>query len=79
MLITIASQPDARDRDLAAQIGITERAVLRIIKDLSDEGYITVERVGRRNSYRVQPSQPLRHPKWRSHQVGELLDLLPEG
>lgn len=78
VFLAIAREPEARVRDIATRIGITERAVMRIIKDLSDEGYIQVTRVGRRNSYRIEPGRPMRHPLWRSHQVSELLDLLPD-
>lgn len=78
VFLAIAREPEARVRDIAARIGITERAVMRIIKDLSTEGYIHVTRVGRRNSYRIEPAQPMRRPLWRSHQVSELLDLLPD-
>ena len=78
VFLDIAREPESRVRDIADRVGITERAVMRIIKDLVDEGYISITRVGRRNSYKIEPSRPMRHPLWRSHQVGELLDLLPD-
>ena len=76
--LLIARDPDALVRDIATKVGLTERSVLAIIKDLADEGYLEIDRVGRRNHYRLSPDQPLRHPAWRSHQVAELLNLLPE-
>ena len=39
-------------------------------------GVLTRERQGRRNTYRLQPSAPLRHPLEAHHTVGELLELL---
>ncbi len=50
----------------------------KIVTDLGANGYLTVERVGRRNRYRVQVRMPLRHPLERNHRIGELLDLLQD-
>jgi uncharacterized membrane protein len=47
-------------RDIATELGITERSVLRIIKDLETEGYIQIERDGRVNRYLVNNEAPLR-------------------
>ena len=77
--LSIARDPEILVRDIAEQVGITERSVLAIIRDLSDEGYIDVERRGRRNHYTILPARPMRHPRWQSHQVAELLNLLPDG
>lgn len=77
--LTLARDPEILVRDVAEQVGITERSVLAIIKDLAADGYIEVERRGRRNHYTIVPARPMRHPRWRSHQVAELLDLLPDG
>jgi hypothetical protein len=73
VLLCIMRDPEARMRDIAAEIGITERAVQTIVADLTADGYVTSERVGRRNSYEVHPSLPFRHPLERPHSVGELL------
>ena len=62
VLICLAIDPDARMRDVAAKVGITERAVQRIVADLEEAGYLEREREGRRNSYRVRLALPLRHP-----------------
>jgi DNA-binding transcriptional ArsR family regulator len=62
VLICVAANPAARVRDVAELVGITERAVQRILGDLEDEGYLEREREGRRNHYRVQGGLPLRHP-----------------
>jgi DNA-binding Lrp family transcriptional regulator len=76
VLLCIARDPEARLRDIAAAVGITERAVQAIVGDLVDDGYLERHRVGRRNSYRVQYSAPMRHPASGAHQVGEVLAVL---
>lgn len=76
VLLCLAADPEMRLRDVAATVGITERAAQRIVMELEQGGYLERERVGRRNRYRLHPEQPLRHPMDRVHQVGELLDVL---
>jgi predicted transcriptional regulator len=76
VLVCIAHDPDARLRDVAVEVGITERAVQAIVNDLVAEGYVTRERVGRRNHYEVHTEAPLRHPLQREIDVGSLLRLL---
>lgn len=73
VLVCIAEDQDARGRDIAARVGITERATQVIIADLVEGGYVEKERVGRRNRYSIDPSAPLRHPLESDHTVGELL------
>lgn len=82
VLLCVLREPDIRARDIAAQVGITERAVHAIIGDLEVEGYLTRSRKGRRNHYKVTGDHPLRHPLECQHTVGELLALLrrqPDG
>jgi DNA-binding transcriptional ArsR family regulator len=76
VLLAIAAEPEARLRDLAARVGITERAAQRIVGELEEAGYLDVRRVGRRNVYRVHANRPMRHPAERHHKVGELLTVL---
>lgn len=76
VLLCIAHDPDARLRDVATEVGITERAVQAIVNDLVEEGYLTRSRVGRRNHYEVQPEAPLRHPMHRDIDVGTILTVL---
>lgn len=78
VLLCISRDNDVRLRDIAALVGITERAAQKIVTDLVANDYLAVERVGRRNRYHVQAGQPLRHPLERNHQVGELLELLQD-
>jgi hypothetical protein len=65
----VAHDSGIRLRDIAAAVGITERAAHRILS----------ERQGRRNRYQVKPELPLRHPLVQEREVGELLKVLSEG
>lgn len=75
-LVAIAQDPDARMRDLADVVGVTERTVQAIVADLELAGYVTHTRVGRRNRYTVHLDRPFRHSAQDGHLVGPLLDLL---
>ena len=61
VLICLATQPDARLRDIAERVGITERAVQSIVTDLEEVGAITRIREGRRNRYEIHGKLNLRH------------------
>ncbi|MEW6582486.1 MAG: AsnC family transcriptional regulator [Actinomycetota bacterium] len=76
VMLCIARDPDVRLRDIAGQVGITERAAQGIVADLVAGGYVTRTRVGRRNRYQLVPALPLRHPLEHDRCVGELLELL---
>ena len=75
VLIMISEDPEIRLRDLAVMIGITERSAQRIVSELEEAGYLTHDRVGRRNHYRVSLTVGLRHPHEQDVEVGRLLDL----
>ncbi len=76
VLLAISAEPEIRIRDIAAEVGITERAAHRIVSELEEAGYLVVTKVGRRNEYRVRHDLPLRHPSERHHQIGKLLKVL---
>ena len=76
VLICVADDPGIRLRDIAAAVGITERAAHRILSELVEEGYVLRERQGRRNRYEVKPDLPLRHPLVNGREVGDLLKIL---
>lgn len=63
-------------RDLASAVGITERAVQRIVSELEEAGYLVREREGRRNRYEVSATLNLRHPVEAHCAVSDLLRLL---
>jgi predicted ArsR family transcriptional regulator len=75
VLLVIADDPDVRLRDVAQSVGITERAVQMIVADLEEGGYLSRERVGRRNHYVVNADRHFRHPHEADHRIGELLEL----
>jgi DNA-binding MarR family transcriptional regulator len=76
VLVCVARDPGVRLRDIAAAVGITERAAHRIVSELVDEGYVVRERRGRRNRYQVKTKLPLPHPLANEHEVGDLLGVL---
>lgn len=76
VLIALAQDPDARMRDVAGAVGITERAVQQIVHDLVEQGYVDKEKLGRRNRYRVLRSAHLRHPLEADVTLGAFLDLV---
>lgn len=76
VLVCVAGDPGIRLREIAAAVGITERAAHRIVSELVDDGYLLRHREGRRNRYEVVEEQSLRHPLVEERQVGELLEVL---
>jgi len=68
-----------RLRDAADRVGITERAVQRIVADLEAGRYLQRERQGRRNHYRVNRDLPLRHPIEAHRKIASLIALVVEG
>ena len=76
VLVCLAADPEARLRDIAATVGVTERTAAALVKDLERAGYLTKTRHGRRNQYEVHDELPLRHPQHRHHTVGELIRFL---
>ncbi len=78
VLVCIARDPGIRLRDVATRVGVTERAVQRIVADLVAAGYLQRARDGRRNRYQVHTELPLRHPLEHDHRIGEILAVLLE-
>jgi MarR family protein len=78
VLLCLAMDPKVRMREVAGRVGITERAVQKIVADLEDGGYLTRVRSGRRNRYQVHSHQPLRHPIESHRSVAWLLALVLE-
>ncbi len=75
VLIVLATDSDLRMREIAARVGITERAVQRIIGELTEAGYLETIREGRRNRYRIHPERTLRHPIEAHRKVVDLIRL----
>jgi DNA-binding transcriptional ArsR family regulator len=76
VLLCIAHDPGVRLRDIAAQVGVTERSAYGIVSDLTEAGYIVKQRDGRRNRYQIQAHLPLPEPSSQERTVGEVLALL---
>lgn len=73
VLLVLSEDPDARLRDVALRIEITERAVQKIVRDLQEEGVLTVTKLGRRNSYRINTRKVLDVPLSEQCTVGTWL------
>jgi predicted ArsR family transcriptional regulator len=76
VLVCLVRNREARLRDVAREVGITERAVQKIVRDLQDAGFLTVTKQGRCNRYRVNRRKSLRHPLESHCTVGQLLTLV---
>jgi DNA-binding MarR family transcriptional regulator len=76
VLIQVWRSPDITVRALAERVGITERATLRIIAELSEAGYVVRRRIGRNNHYSVSDKQSMRHPLVRQIGIDRLLHLI---
>ena len=73
VLLCLDETPDIRLRDVAERVGITERATQRILAELVDAGYVTSERIGRRNRYTVDRQHAMRHSAQFGYEIGALL------
>lgn len=78
VLICIANNPRSTAKQIADTVGITERAVQRILDDLDESGYITRSREGRKNIYTIHLDRPMRHPAQHGHSISKLLALLTQ-
>lgn len=76
VLICLVGDPQARLRDIAQQVRITERGVSRILSELEEAGVIEKERVGRRNRYQLDLDGPLRHPLESHATLADLIRIL---
>ncbi len=75
VLVHLSRYPDSRVRDIADTVGITERSAQAILADLEDSGYVTITRIGRRNSYKVNAGLKFRHPSEASKPISSLLKI----
>lgn len=78
VLVCLARDPSLRLREVAAMVGITERAVQRIVGELESAGVLERHKVGRRNRYAIDLSKPLRHPLESHRSAQELLAVVLE-
>src|SRR3954465_1700146 len=78
VLLCIAHDPGVRLRDIAAELGITERTAYGVVSDLADAGYVVKKKDGRRNRYEEQEHLPVRDAVSRERTIGEVLSVLIE-
>jgi len=76
VLVCLSRDPTSRIRDLADEVGITQRAVQRILAELVEDKALSIRKDGRRNSYTLNPRKRLHHPLESKHTIGEILDIL---
>ena len=76
VLVCLAGNEELTVRDIANEVGITERAVMRILSDLEAGGVLERERDGRRNRYRIDVKMPLRHALEQHCTIGDILALV---
>lgn len=78
VLILLYGEPGLVLREVAQKVGITERAVQRIVQDLEEEGFVRREKVGRKNQYEVVTDKALRHPIEWHRKIGDLISLITD-
>ena len=76
VLVCLTQTPQPTTREMAIRVGITERAVQRIVKKMVDANVLKVEKEGRRNRYELDLDQQLRHPLESHKTIGEFLKLM---
>ncbi len=76
VLLCLAKDSEMRIRDLAIEVGITERAVQRILSELVDGGFLNKIKEGRRNVYKIKDDMPLQHPVEAHKSVKDLINLI---
>ena len=76
VLVCLARDPDMRLREIAGHVGLTERAVHRIVTELEEAGVIERFREGRRSHYEIEATAALRHPLETGRTVGSLLRMV---
>ena len=76
ILVCLYGDSEMRLNEISVRVGLTLRIVQRIVKELSDEGVISVEKVGRRNHYSINEEYPFRHELESHCSIGQLLRLV---
>jgi DNA-binding IclR family transcriptional regulator len=76
VLLHIANNPGATLRQMSEAVDLTERRVSQIVQDLAAEGYLTIQRVGRRSVYTINETASMRHPTLQHVKLGDVLGLL---
>jgi hypothetical protein len=75
ILLAVHRDSEIRMRDLADEVGVTERRAQEIVSELVAAGFLERERIGRHNRYMVRADLRIRHPDWGEHNLGDVLSL----
>ena len=76
VLLWLYDNPDSVLREVALKVGITERAVQKIVAELETANVLKRTRVGRCNRYAIRKSAKLRHPIESHRSVADLLEFV---
>jgi DNA-binding IscR family transcriptional regulator len=79
VMVSLARNSAKSLRTVAEEIGITERAVQKIVADLVTAGVLSKSRIGRNNHYTLHTDFPLRHPLEKHCTLGQILSILQSG
>jgi DNA-binding MarR family transcriptional regulator len=75
VLVYLSRNSECLIKDIAADVGITERSAQMILGDLEDSGYISTNKVGRRNIYTLNSKMKFRHPAEANKPISALLKI----
>ena len=76
VLYCLSEDPELVLREIADRVGITERSVQRIVRELEQEGFLEKERVGRRNRYKLILKRELRHNLEKHTTIEDVINVL---
>jgi DNA-binding transcriptional ArsR family regulator len=62
VLLYVSVNSHATIREISERLGLTERRIADIIRDLAKAGLLRVRRKGRKNEYALAPEASFRHP-----------------
>jgi DNA-binding MarR family transcriptional regulator len=79
VLFFIAANPDSTMRQMSEALNLTERRIAQVVRDLEQANYLMVKRVGRRNSYSINPEASFRHPSLSHVTLGQFVKVLSDG
>jgi hypothetical protein len=74
VLFYVATHSDARIPQIASAVGVSQRRVGSILRDLCNDGMLRIIKVGRRNTYEVNPEARFRHPSMAHMRLADVLD-----
>ena len=73
LLAYLTKHPTATAQEIAFNIGLSIRAVSKIVNDLRNDGYITWHKESRHNHYTIHLDRPMQRNLEKGHKVGGLL------